>query len=226
MIVKANPKQKSQTQRAYEDIRALIFNGELPAGTDHLEKELADRLGMSRTPVREATLMLEAEGLLAVRARKGVRIQSLSAKDMSEIYEVLAEMESLAAYKAGSAKYTKEELSGLLNSIEQMEETLAEDDRDGWALADGAFHDELVRLGGNQRVKSIVSNFNDQVRRARALTLHIRKLPQKANDDHRALYEALLRGDPETARSVHAEHRAEARIMMLELLERYGLKQV
>jgi len=61
----------SNTQRAVEELRALIFSGELGAGTDHLESELADLLGMSRTPIREAALILEAQGLVEMRTRKG-----------------------------------------------------------------------------------------------------------------------------------------------------------
>ena len=89
-------KSKSHSIRAVDALRALIFAGELPPGSDHLESELAEKLGMSRTPVREATLVLESQGLLEVRPRKGVRISALSADDMREIYEVLTELESLA----------------------------------------------------------------------------------------------------------------------------------
>ena len=91
------PKPKTITTQAMEQIRQLIFDGELAAGSDHLESELAERLGMSRTPVREATLMLAQQGLLEVRPRKGVRISALSLKDMEEIYSILTELESLSA---------------------------------------------------------------------------------------------------------------------------------
>ena len=68
---------------------------------------------MSRTPVREATLILESQGLLEVRPRKGVRISALSADDMREIYEVLTELESLAASLAAEAHYSEEQLAKL-----------------------------------------------------------------------------------------------------------------
>ena len=76
----------SNTQRAADEMRRLIFRGDLAAGSDHLETELAERFGMSRTPVREAALILEAQGLVAVRPRRGVRILSVSPDDMAEIY--------------------------------------------------------------------------------------------------------------------------------------------
>lgn len=219
-------KAKSQSLRAVDDIRALIFSGELSAGSDHLESELAERLGMSRTPVREATLILESQNLLEVRPRRGVRILALSADDMREIYEVLTELESLAASLAAGAKYSEQELSKLRSAIDDMEASVEADDREGWARGDTAFHDELVRLGGNKRIQSIVANFNDQVRRARAMTLRMRPMPIKSNEDHRNLYEAIARGDANAARQIHWAHRSEAKNMLIELLNQNGLRHV
>jgi DNA-binding GntR family transcriptional regulator len=218
--------RKSQGLRAVEDLRALIFSGDLAAGTDHLESELAERLGMSRTPVREATRMLEAQGLLEVRPRRGVRILAISPADMREIYEVLTELESLAAFRAAKAGYGPEQLASLAGSLDEMEAALEAGDRERWAAADTVFHAELVRLAGNSRISAIVTNFNDQVRRARAVTLHMRPPPARSNADHRALYEAILRGDGEAARAIHYAHRTEASRMLTELLESYGLKRI
>lgn len=217
---------KSQSKTAIDGLKELIFSGELAAGTDHLETELAARLGMSRTPVREATLMLQAQGLLEVRPRKGVRILSLSIADMDEIYELLTELESLAARRAASARYPKSELNKLAASIEEMELALAKGDRETWAQADEDFHSELVRLGGNSRVVSILANFNNQVRRARSMTLYIRPLPEKSNADHRAVLDAIAEGKPDLAFQIHHEHRSNARKMLIELLQKHGLKHV
>lgn len=219
-------KAKSQSLRAVDDIRSLIFSGELSAGSDHLESELAERLGMSRTPVREATLILESQNLLEVRPRRGVRILALSADDMREIYEVLTELESLAASLAAESKYSESELSQLRSAIDEMEASVAAGDREAWARGDEAFHDELVRLGGNKRIQSIVSNFNDQVRRARTMTLKMRPMPSKSNEDHRKLYEAIAKGDATAAREIHWAHRSEAKEMLIELLNQHGLRRV
>ncbi|PVB60617.1 GntR family transcriptional regulator [Labrenzia sp. 011] len=216
-------KPKTITTQAMEQIRQLIFDGELAAGSDHLESELADRLGMSRTPVREATLMLAQQGLLEVRPRKGVRIATLSLKDMEEIYAVLTELEALAAEEAAKAGYSDEDLGALKQAIEAMEDALAREDREAWALADNAFHDELVRLGGNSRVQSIVSMMSNQVRRARAMTLYIRPLPVKSNEDHRAVFDAIRKGEAALARERHRSHRQDAREVLIELLKKHKL---
>lgn len=217
---------KSNTQIAVEELRTLIFSGELSADSNHLESELAERLGMSRTPVREATLMLAAQGLLEVRPRKGVRIAAISTKDMHEIYEVLTELECLSVVNAARAGYSATDLSNLNTCIEHMVTALAAEDREGWAAADEAFHSELIDLGGNSRVKDIAKTFNDQVRRARSLTLYMRPLPTKSNDDHRQVYDAILAGDADRARAVHEQHRMAARTLLTKLLDQNGLRRI
>jgi len=226
MLLQDPAKPLSNTQRAVEVLRELIFRGELAAGSNHLESELAERLGMSRTPVREATLMLEAQGLVEVKPRKGVRIASLSPDDMREVYEVLTELESLAAERAAEAGYSEADLAELVAAIEAMEAALEAEDRESWASADDRFHRELVRLGGNTRVQSIVSMMGDQVRRARSVTLYMRPMPLKSNEDHRRVLEAISSGDSATARSVHRTHRQHAREVLIDLLKRHHLHHV
>jgi DNA-binding GntR family transcriptional regulator len=219
-------KTLSNSQRAAHALRELVFSGELAPGSDHLETELAERLGMSRTPVREAVLVLESQGLLEVRPRKGVRIMPISPADMREIYEVLTELESMAADRAARAGYGAVELSELQSAIRDMDEALGRDDRTAWAEADERFHRELVRLGGNRRVMEIFDRLSDQVRRAKAVTLFVRPLPLKSNEDHRAVSEAIRSGDAETARETHRRHRQQACEVIVDLLNRLGLSRL
>ena len=93
----------SQTQRATALLREMIVSNRLPAGSNHLETELADLLGMSRTPVREAAIALGAQGLVEVRPRHGIRVLPISPADMEEIYSILTELESLAAWNLATA---------------------------------------------------------------------------------------------------------------------------
>lgn len=216
----------TSTQRAADAMRRLIFGGDLAAGSDHLETELAERFGMSRTPVREAALILEAQGLVRVRPRRGVRILPLSAEDMAEIYDVLTELESHAAGRAAGFGYGAKELAPMASAIDAMDAALAQGDREAWAEADEVFHSELVRLGRNGRIESIVAMMSDQVRRARTLTLYLRPLPQKSNDDHRALLEAIRAGDADKAQRLHREHREKAKEMLVGLIRKHRLSQL
>ncbi|MBO9452251.1 GntR family transcriptional regulator [Tropicibacter sp. R16_0] len=216
-------KTLSNTQRAVRDLRKMILSGELAAGTDHLESELAETLGMSRTPIREAALMLESKGLLEMRPRKGVRILPVSSDDMREIYDILTELESLAAQRAAEAGYSEDELAVLAGSIAKMDQAIEAEDLEAWAEADELFHQELVRLGGNKRVEAIVAMMSDQVRRARATTLFIRPLPVKSNEDHRVVFQAISEGRPDIARERHREHRLQAKAMLCGILEKHRL---
>ena len=218
MIAPDQPKIKNNYAIAVEKLRELIFSGALMAGSNHLESELALRLGMSRTPVREAALTLEAQGLVEVQARRGVRILPISVQDMEEIYDVLTVLESMAAAKAAERHLKRDDLVELGATISAMDAALAQNDRVAWANADDRFHTELVRLGGNSRVEAIVALMADQVRRAKAVTLYMRALPLKSNEDHRNVLDAIAQGDPQRAQQVHRSHRIVAKQTLIQLL--------
>ena len=222
----ARSDSQSNTQRAVAELREMIFQGALSPGSDHLEVELAAKLGMSRTPIREAALTLEAQGLVALRPRRGMRILPLSAEDMAEIYDVMTELESLAAEKAALKSYTADDLTPLAKSIDAMDAALAASDRDAWAQADGCFHQELVRLGGNARIMAIVTMMEDQIRRAKTVTLYMRPLPTASNIDHRAVFDAIAKGDGQAARRIHHAHRKKARDVLVSLLEKHRLHSI
>jgi len=224
--VSKGPKQPSATHAAMQKIRQLIFSGDLVADSNHLETELAARLGMSRTPVREATLILQTQGLLEVQPRKGIKISAISVQDMAEIYELLIELECLAAKRAAEAGFASKELRTMRNTIKEMDSALAEKNREAWAMADEAFHCELLRLGGNKHIENIVTMVNDKIRRARSITLNLRPLPTKSNKDHRKLCKAILRGDAAMAVDVHRRHREVACEILIDVLNSAGLKRV
>lgn len=214
----------TNVERAMSSLRQMIFSGELAPGSDHLETELADKLGMSRTPIREAALMLQAQGLVEMRPRRGIRISPVSAQDMSDIYDILTELESLAAARAAEAGYSASDLETLAAAIRDMDNALRTDDLRAWADADDRFHRELVRLGRNARLSMIVSVMRDQVRRARATTLFIRPKPAQSNTDHRVVFQAIAEGDATKAHDTHHAHRRAARDMLVSLLEKHQFR--
>ena len=204
----------------------MIFAGDLAPGSDHLESELATQLGMSRTPVREAALTLESQGLLELRPRKGVRILPVSPKDMREIYDVLTELESLAARRAAEQGPDATALAPLAQSIADMERALEAGALEDWAEADELFHRELVALSGNSRILTVFEMMSDQVRRARAVTLYMRPPPTQSNEDHRQVFEAIRSGNAEEAARIHRTHRQNAKRLIVDLLERHKLNRI
>ena len=214
------------TTKATDALRSLIFAGDLPPGSDHLEAELAERLGISRTPVREALTRLEAQGLVHIRPRRGARIVGLSPCDMNDIYEVLTVLESAAAEKAAERRIGDAELAPLVKAIEAMDTALEENDLDAWAQADDDFHMALVNASGNKRLIEATALYTDQVRRARMVTLRLRPIPHRSNEDHRAVLAAIRAGDAEAAHSIHHGHRERARALLIDLLEAHQLNWV
>ncbi|MEM1301674.1 MAG: GntR family transcriptional regulator [Pseudomonadota bacterium] len=216
----------SATTRATDALRSLIFSGALPPGSDHLEAELAKRLGISRTPVREALMRLEDQGLVTLRPRRGARIVGLSAEDMNDIYEVLTAIESAAAARAASRALDAADLAPMRRAIADMDHALAAKDLEAWAEADDLFHAGLLSASGNQRFAETAARYTDQVRRARMVTLRLRPLPNRSNEDHLAVLDAIERGDSDSARTLHRAHREQARILLTDLLRHHQLTWV
>jgi DNA-binding GntR family transcriptional regulator len=169
---------------------------------------------------------LEAQGLVSVIPRHGVKILSISPRDMTEIYQVLTELECLSAELAATKNHQDEDFISAEKAIQDMETALLDEDLEAWAIADDKFHSELVRLGENQRVINIFDMYTDQVKRARMLTLRLRPIPTKSNEDHRKVLQAIKSGQSDIAVKVHKEHRVQAGQMLVELLEKFGLNNL
>ncbi len=221
-----DPRRLSNAERAYRALKELILSNHVPAGSQLLEQEAALRLGMSRTPVREAMVRLEQDGLAEIRPRHGMRVLPISADDMREIYEVLTSLESTAAEMVARRGVTDEELADLQQAVSAMNVALESNDLDAWAVADQRFHAQLVALTRNQRMQQMVTQLGEQAHRARMLTLRLRPKPVSSNRDHAMLVAAIAARDAERARSIHHNHRAKAGRVLVELLQKLGLKQI
>ncbi len=207
--------------RAHGEIKRRILGNVFQPNQQVLEQDLAAELGMSRTPLREALIRLEQEGLVEILPRRGMRVLPISAGDMAEIYELLTALEARAAERLAERKPTPKSLAPLTRALERMEAALEAGNLKAWARADDQFHRHLVSLAGNRRLADIARTVFDQAHRARMVTLHLRPWPRQSNKDHRALIRAILKGDARRAREIHARHRHRA--MLLALLERHNL---
>jgi len=192
-------RQLTATQRAAAEIRELIFSGELVADSNHLESELADRLGISRTPVREATLMLQASGLLEVQPRKGVRISAITVEDINEISFVLSELKCLAVRLAAERGYSEEELKPVSIRIDALEEAKNNNQKETWARAKINLLEVLVDLSGNKRIAEVVTRYSDQLRRVWRIVIRMDTIPEHSIAAYRDLYSAILAGDASSA---------------------------
>jgi len=226
MNAQATVPGSSLVDAAYEQMRRRILDNVWPPGHRALEQEVAMELGMSRTPVREALLQLQNEGLVEVIPRHGVRVLPVSPTDMREIYEILTALECMAAELLARRKPSDEELQPLIAATDAMDAALKADDLDGWAQADERFHAQLLELAGNRQLQNTVFNYWDRAHRARMFSLRLRPAPVNSTREHMQLVERLRAGDPQGAAAVNRSHRERANRELLAIFERYKLAQM
>lgn len=217
---------KSHVEKAYQALKRMVLGNELGPGTQLLELEVAARLGMSRTPVREAMIRLSRDGLVEIRPRHGMRVLPISADDMREIYDVLTALEATAAELAARRRPAEAELQPMEQAIRDMDAALARDDLEGWAEADDRFHAALLEVSGNRRLVDLVNLYRDQAHRARIATLKLRPKPVDSNRDHTTVLKAIRAGDADTACTMHRDHRRKSGAMLVRLLRDLGLRRV
>ncbi len=220
------PARQTRVGDAYERLKEEIRSNRLPPGFQAPEPEIALRMGMSRTPVREALIRLEAEGLVELIPRRGARVLPIRPDDMAEIYEILTALEPEAAANLAREKPTDAQLMPLDRATTKMEKALKAGDLDAWAEADDLFHRTLLAMHGNQRLLGFVASLFDQAHRARIVTLRMRDTPYRSTQDHRQILEHLRAGDVEATRTAFREHRQRAANELLGILEKYKLGQL
>ena len=208
---------------AYARLKDEIRTNRMPPGFQASEPEIALRLGMSRTPVREALIRLESEGLVELIPRRGARVLPININDMREIYEILTSLEPDVAGNVAAKNPTEAELSPLEEAAADMEKALADDDLDAWADADDRFHHHLLDLHGNRRLREFVLALNDQVHRTRIVTLRLRDKPVKSNREHREIVEHIRAGDADAARNAFRAHRQRAAKELISILEKFRI---
>lgn len=147
----------------------------------------------SRTPVHEALIRLQEEGLVRVLPKRGVTVLALSPDDMREVYDVIIALEGMAAelIAAMSPKDRRPIVAALEDINAEMKAALQRDELDAWARADDRFHRALIDGSGNTRLARLANTIMDQSHRARMMTLRLRAKPTKSLKEHQALIAAI-----------------------------------
>jgi len=220
------PPRHLHSTSAYLALKERIVSNQLPGGSRFLEEQLAADLGISRTPLREALLNLQADGLVRLTPRRGVQIVPLTADDIIEIYSVLEALEDLAVRLIGERTDNAADLAGLSSDVQAMQDALRDDDLDAWAIADERFHGRLVTASGNGRLSRAAETLLTQSQRFRLFTLRLRPKPVKSTRNHAALVKALKDGDVAHAREIHTGQKVGWREDMIALLKRFKITQI
>ena len=203
-----------------EALRDAIRRGILEPGERLMEVQLAEELGISRTPVREAIRKLEQEGYVIMMPRRGTYVSSVSVHDVKEIFEIRSALESLSTGLA-TRRIEPEELEKLRSLLTEIEGHIERRDIDKIVATDIEFHGLLYQVSRNDRLVAIISNLKEQLARFRTLSMSYPGRLQETLEEHRAMVEAIAAGDVEAARDAAERHMERAEETLLKAMRKH-----
>lgn len=190
-----------------ETLRDAVRRGILQPGERLMEIQLAEDLGVSRTPVREAIRKLEMEGYVIMMPRRGTYVADLSIRDINEVFEIRTSLESLASGLAAE-RINEEELEKLQRLLVEIGAYIKSGDMESIVRTDTEFHDLLYQASRNSRLVGIISNLREQLTRFRTTSMSFPGRLKATLEEHRKIVEAIAQGDEKAARKA-AEHHME-----------------
>lgn len=206
----------------FEALREAILGGTLLPNERLMEVQLAEELGVSRTPVREAIRKLELEGFVVMIPRKGAYVAGISLKDVADVFEIRAALEGLAAGLAAE-RITEEELEELERILVRKSEAIDQNDLEKLIEIDTQFHEGLYQASRNEKLTQLINNLREQIQRFRATSLSTPGRMREALEEHKKIVEAISERNITRAQELAQEHIENAENSMLEALRRSGL---
>jgi DNA-binding GntR family transcriptional regulator len=191
------------TSRAYDHLKQAILDRAYPGGALLSEGEVAAEVGVSRTPVREALLRLETEGLVRLYPKRGALVLPVSPQEVSDVLEARELVETFTAGRATLGPALAEELAGLLTAM--REHSAAGDGRE-FARADRCFHRAIVAAAGNDILTQLYDSLRDRQLRMARLTADDPARAADAIRDHTEILEAVRSGDRRRIRGAIHRH--------------------
>ncbi|MGB9792258.1 MAG: GntR family transcriptional regulator [Thermacetogeniaceae bacterium] len=191
--------------QVYQMLRKAILSEEIKPGERLVERKIATKLGVSRTPVREALRMLETEGLVKHIPRKGVVVTRLSPQEAWEIYQIRSVLEGLAA-RLAAEWITKEEVEHIENLLEEMEKAVEAKDLVYLNELNNQFNDAIYTAARSPRLKQMISNLYDYIASFARIGYNLPGRIQEVLAEHRGIFEAIKKGDVEEAERLARAH--------------------
>jgi DNA-binding GntR family transcriptional regulator len=192
-------------ERVYQHLREEILANRLQPGAVLGEVALAESLGVSRGPVREALGRLAAEGLVTVRPRRGAVVSALSASEFLEAYQVREALETLAA-RLAVPRFTDEEIERLQALAEEQARHAALGNVEAFFHANAAFHELIVAASGNRTLEEMHRQLVGHMGRYRMRSVALRGTLKRSVGEHRAILRAIKARDAEKAAQLLGEH--------------------
>ena len=192
-------------QKAYHVLKRAIIREDLTPNSKLILSEIAQSLGISNTPVREAINKLASEGLVKIIPNKGIVVKEINIDDFQEILQVRAFLDGLIA-KLSVEKITDKEINDMMEITHKMEQYVKEDDRLTYNDLDIKFHDFLLTIAGNNTLKEIYNNLIVHGHRFRLRTLKIPDRMEKSLKEHLEIALRIKERNPDEATRVSQEH--------------------
>ncbi|HBA70460.1 MAG TPA: GntR family transcriptional regulator [Lachnospiraceae bacterium] len=203
----------------FKTLRKAILTGELKPGERLMEIHLANRLGVSRTPIREAIRKLELEGLVVMIPRRGAEVAQITEKSLKDVLEVRRALDALCAELACD-RISEEEMNQLRKACGEFEKAVQTKNATVIAKADVALHDIIVAATGNQRLVQLVNNLAEQMYRYRFEYIKDESQHERLIEEHRMIYESIRIKDKAAAAAaarVHIDNQEKSVIQQIRL---------
>ncbi len=189
----------------FNTLRQAILRGELKPGERLMEIQLANKLGVSRTPIREAIRKLELEGLVLMIPRRGAEVAEITEKSLRDVLEVRSALEELAVELACD-RISEEDVDKLREAAKEFEEVSKSEDVTALAEADVRFHDIIYFATDNQRLIQLLYNLREQMYRYRVEYLKRGEVHATLFAEHEHIIESIVRRDKAAAKQAISTH--------------------
>lgn len=189
----------------FNTLREAILTGELEPGEHLMEVKLANKLGVSRTPIREAIRKLELEGLVVMTPRRSAQVAKITKEDLVDVLEVRRVLESLAI-ELCCKKRTGEDIVLLKENLQKFKKCIKENQLKEIAVTDVAFHEIIYKSTGNQRLNQILYNLREQMYRYRLEYIKDRETRDNLVREHQEIIDSIVERDIERAKRAMQLH--------------------
>ncbi len=196
---------KPLRELVYEELRKLIMTGQIKPGTRMMEIELAESMGVSRTPVREAIRQLEKDNLVTIEPRRGAYVSDISPKDIDDMLLVREPLEGLATCLAAE-NMSDEEIEELIKTKDAYEHAYEQGTVQDLIEIDTRFHGIIINSCGNEYLISVLHELQDQVLRFRYIYFKSIKRAAEVIRDHENILDSIVKRDGDAAKQYAAEH--------------------
>ena len=214
----AIPERKPLGHYVFENLKQAIVRGDFSPGNRLVESRIAEAMGISRTPVREAIHKLEREGLIKKLPQGGFYVLNLTREEIEETFGIRSVLESYAA-RLAAIKHQKEELEPLEEKIEAFQYFLNRGEMETLLKINTEFHSLLYAMSRSPKLIKMIKDLQDQIYRFRRIILRIETMAKTSNDDHRQMLRAMKKRDAHRVETLVRQHILRGQKIVLKELE-------